>query len=160
MLVDCKNYPFRVKVIDFGSASYVHHVSNLVSTYLQSRYYRAPEILLGIAFDQRIDMWSLGCVAAELFLGWPLYPGASEYDQIQYIVETHDLPPQIMLDKATKTSNFFVRDALYHNTWRLKTAREYHGSSNLKSKESRKYKFRQLEDIKYVNPPSGLQKRS
>ncbi|TNN39015.1 Homeodomain-interacting protein kinase 1 [Liparis tanakae] len=43
---------------------------------------RAPEIILGLPFSEAIDMWSLGCVIAELFLGWPLYPGASEYDQI------------------------------------------------------------------------------
>lgn len=71
----------RVKVIDFGSAS---HVSKTVcNTYLQSRYYRAPEIILGLPFCEAIDMWSLGCVVAELFLGWPLYPGSSEYDQIR-----------------------------------------------------------------------------
>ena len=49
------------------------------------RYYRAPEILLGLPFCESIDIWSLGCVIAELFLGWPLYPGSSEYDQIRYI---------------------------------------------------------------------------
>lgn len=43
---------------------------------------RAPEILLGLHFSEAIDMWSLGCVIAELFLGWPLYPGSSEYDQV------------------------------------------------------------------------------
>lgn len=75
---------FRVKVIDFGSAS---HVSKTVcNTYLQSRYYRAPEIILGLPFCEAIDMWSLGCVVAELFLGWPLYPGSSEYDQIRYVL--------------------------------------------------------------------------
>ncbi|XP_033717517.1 homeodomain-interacting protein kinase 1 isoform X4 [Tursiops truncatus] len=80
MLVDPVRQPYRVKVIDFGSAS---HVSKAVcSTYLQSRYYRAPEIILGLPFCEAIDMWSLGCVIAELFLGWPLYPGASEYDQV------------------------------------------------------------------------------
>jgi dual specificity protein kinase YAK1 len=74
-------YHCRVKVIDFGSAS---HVSKTVcNTYLQSRYYRAPEIILGLPFCEAIDMWSLGCVVAELFLGWPLYPGSSEYDQIR-----------------------------------------------------------------------------
>ncbi|XP_016416800.1 homeodomain-interacting protein kinase 3-like [Sinocyclocheilus rhinocerous] len=79
MLVDPVRQPYRVKVIDFGSAS---HVSKAVcSTYLQSRYYRAPEIILGLPFWEAIDMWSLGCVIAELFLGWPLYPGALEFDQ-------------------------------------------------------------------------------
>uniref|UniRef100_A0A8C2GCY6 Homeodomain interacting protein kinase 3a n=1 Tax=Cyprinus carpio TaxID=7962 RepID=A0A8C2GCY6_CYPCA len=84
MLVDPVRQPFRVKVIDFGSAS---HVSKAVcSTYLQSRYYRAPEIILGLPFCEAIDMWSLGCVIAELFLGWPLYPGALEYDQVNLML--------------------------------------------------------------------------
>lgn len=46
-------------------------------------FHRAPEIILGLPFCEAIDMWSLGCVIAELFLGWPLYPGASEYDQVR-----------------------------------------------------------------------------
>ena len=49
---------------------------------LSEWFFRAPEIILGLPFDESIDMWSLGCVAAELFLGWPLYPGPSEYDQV------------------------------------------------------------------------------
>ncbi len=44
--------------------------------------HRAPEIILGLPFCEAIDMWSLGCVIAELFLGWPLYPGALEFDQV------------------------------------------------------------------------------
>ena len=62
MMVDPARQPYRVKVIDFGSAS---HVSKAVpSTYLQSRYYRAPEIILGLPFNERIDMWSLGMISS------------------------------------------------------------------------------------------------
>lgn len=108
MLVDPARQPYRVKVIDFGSAS---HVSKAVcNTYLQSRYYRAPEIILGLPFCEAIDMWSLGCVVAELFLGWPLYPGSSEYDQIRYISQTQGLPTENMLNNASKTTKFFYRD--------------------------------------------------
>ncbi|MEQ2194478.1 hypothetical protein XENOCAPTIV_029930, partial [Xenoophorus captivus] len=46
----------------------------------------APEIILGLPFCEAIDMWSLGCVIAELFLGWPLYPGALEYDQVNLVL--------------------------------------------------------------------------
>lgn len=108
MLVDPVRQPYRVKVIDFGSAS---HVSKAVcNTYLQSRYYRAPEIILGLAYCEAIDMWSLGCVVAELFLGWPLYPGSSEYDQIRYISQTQGVPTEHMLNNASKTTKFFYRD--------------------------------------------------
>uniref|UniRef100_A0A8C1WDQ8 non-specific serine/threonine protein kinase n=1 Tax=Cyprinus carpio TaxID=7962 RepID=A0A8C1WDQ8_CYPCA len=150
MLVDPIRQPYRVKVIDFGSAS---HVSKAVcSTYLQSRYYRAPEIILGLPFCEAIDMWSLGCVIAELFLGWPLYPGASEYDQIRYISQTQGLPAEYLLSAGTKTSRFFHRgpDSSYP-LWRLKTPSEHEAEFGIKSKEARKYIFNCLDDMMQVN---------
>uniref|UniRef100_A0AAY4CFA5 non-specific serine/threonine protein kinase n=1 Tax=Denticeps clupeoides TaxID=299321 RepID=A0AAY4CFA5_9TELE len=150
MLVDPLRQPYRVKVIDFGSAS---HVSKAVcSTYLQSRYYRAPEIILGLPFCEAIDMWSLGCVIAELFLGWPLYPGASEYDQIRYISQTQGLPAEYLLSAGTKTSRFFHRgpDSSFP-LWRLKTPAEHEAEMGIKSKEARKYIFNCLDDMMQVN---------
>ncbi|VDN57035.1 unnamed protein product [Dracunculus medinensis] len=132
MLVDPTNQPFRVKVIDFGSAS--HRSKAVTNTYLQSRYYRAPEIILGLPFRESIDMWSLGCVIAELFLGWPLYPGSSEYDQIRYIIHDNGVAPY----------------------WRLKSTEEHENESSSKSKETRKYVFNCLEDISQVNIPTDL----
>ncbi|KAA0714622.1 Homeodomain-interacting protein kinase 3 [Triplophysa tibetana] len=149
MLVDPVRQPYRVKVIDFGSAS---HVSKAVcSTYLQSRYYRAPEIILGLPFCEAIDMWSLGCVIAELFLGWPLYPGALEYDQIRYISQTQGLPGEHLLNVGTKTSRFFCRvsDSPYA-AWKLKSTEEHEAETGLKSKEARKYIFSCLDDIAHV----------
>ncbi|XP_048872186.1 homeodomain-interacting protein kinase 1 isoform X8 [Brienomyrus brachyistius] len=150
MLVDPVRQPFRVKVIDFGSASYVSKA--VCSTYLQSRYYRAPEIILGLPFCEAIDMWSLGCVIAELFLGWPLYPGASEYDQIRYISQTQGLPAEYLLSAGTKTSRFFNRgpDSSYP-LWRLKTPAEHEAEMGIKSKEARKYIFNCLDDMMQVN---------
>ncbi|XP_051932472.1 homeodomain-interacting protein kinase 1 isoform X2 [Hippocampus zosterae] len=156
MLVDPLRQPYRVKVIDFGSAS---HVSKAVcSTYLQSRYYRAPEIILGLQFCEAIDMWSLGCVIAELFLGWPLYPGASEYDQIRYISQTQGLPAEYLLSAGTKTSRFFNRgpDSSYP-LWRLKTPSEHEMEMGIKSKEARKYIFNCLDDMMQVNLSSHLE---
>ncbi|XP_013980795.1 homeodomain-interacting protein kinase 2 isoform X1 [Salmo salar] len=150
MLVDPSRQPYRVKVIDFGSAS---HVSKAVcSTYLQSRYYRAPEIILGLPFCEAIDMWSLGCVIAELFLGWPLYPGASEYDQIRYISQTQGLPAEYLLSAGTKTTRFFNRDTDSTNypLWRLKTPEDHEGETVIKSKEARKYIFNCLDDMAQV----------
>uniref|UniRef100_A0A672QJ51 non-specific serine/threonine protein kinase n=1 Tax=Sinocyclocheilus grahami TaxID=75366 RepID=A0A672QJ51_SINGR len=150
MLVDPVRQPFRVKVIDFGSAS---HVSKAVcSTYLQSRYYRAPEIILGLPFCEAIDTWSLGCVIAELFLGWPLYPGALEYDQIRYISQTQGLPGEQLLNVGTKTARFFIKESdSPYTAWRLKTTEEHETETGLKSKEARKYIFSCLDDIGHVN---------
>ncbi|XP_049580330.1 homeodomain-interacting protein kinase 3a [Syngnathus scovelli] len=150
MLIDPSRQPYRVKVIDFGSAS---HTSKAVcSTYLQSRYYRAPEIILGLPFCEAIDMWSLGCVIAELFLGWPLYPGALEYDQIRYISQTQGLPAEHLLNKGTKTTRFFRKESESpYPSWRLKTTEEHEKETGLKSKEARKYIFSCLDDIAHVN---------
>ncbi|XP_073900158.1 homeodomain-interacting protein kinase 3 isoform X3 [Castor canadensis] len=156
MLVDPVRQPYRVKVIDFGSAS---HVSKTVcSTYLQSRYYRAPEIILGLPFCEAIDMWSLGCVIAELFLGWPLYPGALEYDQIRYISQTQGLPGEQLLNVGTKSTRFFCRETdMSHSGWRLKTLEEHETETGMKSKEARKYIFNSLDDIAHVNTVMDLE---
>uniref|UniRef100_A0A8C2I8Y4 non-specific serine/threonine protein kinase n=1 Tax=Cyprinus carpio TaxID=7962 RepID=A0A8C2I8Y4_CYPCA len=156
MLVDPARQPYRVKVIDFGSAS---HVSKAVcSTYLQSRYYRAPEIILGLPFCEAIDMWSLGCVIAELFLGWPLYPGASEYDQIRYISQTQGLPAEYLLSAGTKTTRFFNRDPdSTYPLWRLKTPEDHEAETGIKSKEARKYIFNCLDDMAQVNMTTDLE---
>ncbi|XP_067928349.1 homeodomain-interacting protein kinase 2-like isoform X2 [Watersipora subatra] len=155
MLVDPKRFPYKVKVIDFGSAS---HVSKAVcSTYLQSRYYRAPEILLGLPFCEAIDMWSLGCVIAELFLGWPLYPGSSEYDQVRYISHTQGCPTSRLLNNGTKTSNYFNRIHDSYSYWRFKTTEEHEADTGIKSKEARKYIFNCLDDMAQINVPADLE---
>lgn len=74
----------QIKVIDFGSAC---HEYSTVYTYIQSRFYRSPEVLLGLPYSTSIDMWSLGCIAVELFLGLPLFPGTSEYNQLSRIID-------------------------------------------------------------------------
>ena len=66
-----------IKVIDFGSSCYEHE---RIYTYIQSRFYRAPEIILGIPYTMAIDMWSFGCIIAELYTGYPIFPGENEVD--------------------------------------------------------------------------------
>jgi serine/threonine protein kinase len=63
-----------VKVIDFGSSCFIH---DHLSSYVQSRSYRAPEVILGCRYDYKIDMWSLGCILAELFSGYVLFQNDS-----------------------------------------------------------------------------------
>jgi len=93
-----------LRVIDWGSSCFDHQ---RIYTYIQSRFYRAPEILLGIPYTPQIDMWSLGCLLAELANGYPLFPGESEVQQMMLIMETMDAPPKAMLDMAPRKKNFF-----------------------------------------------------
>ncbi|XP_029353079.1 homeodomain-interacting protein kinase 1-like [Echeneis naucrates] len=83
MLVNHIQQPYRVKVIDFGLACEVSKAK--VCSYIQSRPYRSPEIILGLPFTEAIDMWSLGCIAAALYIGTLLYPGNSSYDVLRLI---------------------------------------------------------------------------
>ncbi|CAE8644489.1 unnamed protein product, partial [Polarella glacialis] len=97
----------RIKLIDFGSACFESHT---VYPYIQSRFYRSPEVLLGVAYTSAIDMWSLGCICAELFLGLPIFPGHSEYDQICRIVEVLNLPAASILDVGRNTRKYFRKE--------------------------------------------------
>lgn len=92
-----------IKVIDFGSSCYEHQ---RIYTYIQSRFYRAPEVILGAKYGMPIDMWSLGCILAELLTGYPLFPGEDEGDQLATIIELLGMPPQKLLDQSKRARNF------------------------------------------------------
>ena len=92
-----------IKVIDFGSSCYEHQ---RIYTYIQSRFYRAPEVILGAKYGMPIDMWSLGCILAELLTGYPLFPGEDEGDQLACIIEIYGMPPQKLLDVSKRARNF------------------------------------------------------
>ena len=96
----------QIKVIDFGSACLEHQA---VYTYIQSRFYRSPEVLLRLPYERGIDVWSLACIGAELFLGLPLWPGTCEFNQMCKMVESLGCPPAEMLDRGQWTLKFFNR---------------------------------------------------
>ena len=83
-----------IKLIDFGSSCFE---SEKVYTYIQSRFYRAPEVMLGIPYTEAIDMWSFGCILIELYTGFPIFPGENELDQMGLIMEIKGLPPASLL---------------------------------------------------------------
>jgi dual specificity tyrosine-phosphorylation-regulated kinase 2/3/4 len=72
----------EIKIIDFGSSCFV---GNQLYTYVQSRYYRAPEILLGLQhYDFQVDIWSLGCIIAEMYCGHPIFPAIDEIELFEF----------------------------------------------------------------------------
>jgi serine/threonine protein kinase len=74
----------RVQLIDFGSCSLAGDES---ITYAQTRYYRSPEIALGFTFGTSADIWSAGCVAAEMFLALPIFAGESTLHLLELMQE-------------------------------------------------------------------------
>ncbi|CAH2069210.1 unnamed protein product [Thlaspi arvense] len=82
----------QLKICDFGSAKMLVPGEPNIS-YICSRYYRAPELIFGATeYTNAIDMWSGGCVMAELLLGQPLFPGESGIDQLVEIIKILGTP--------------------------------------------------------------------
>ena len=94
-----------IKIIDFGSSTFL---DERVYTYIQSRFYRAPEIMLGIPYNCAIDMWSFGCIMAELYIGYPIFPGESENDQMSRIIEMVGVPSSELLQVSGRKDKFFT----------------------------------------------------
>eukprot|EP00347_Sterkiella_histriomuscorum_P013004 403366381 len=97
----------NIKLIDFGSSCFEQE---RYYTYIQSRFYRAPEIMLGIAYTPAIDMWSLGCIVFECLIGIPIFAGENERDQMAAIMEVTGLPPRSLIAKASRRKVFFDDD--------------------------------------------------
>ncbi|SAL95100.1 hypothetical protein [Absidia glauca] len=127
-----------IKVIDFGSAC---HEVQTVYTYIQSRFYRSPEVLVGLPYTSAIDMWSLGCIAAELFLGLPLFPGSSEYNQVSRIVDMLGLPPAYMIEMGKTAHQFFDRRLDDHGQkqYHLKSMEQYAMEQDKQEQPSKRY---------------------
>ncbi|KAJ5623980.1 hypothetical protein N7510_000289 [Penicillium lagena] len=94
----------EIRVIDFGSSCFENEK---VYTYIQSRFYRSPEVILGMSYGMPIDMWSLGCILAELFTGYPIFPGENEQEQLACIMEVFGPPEKHLIEKSTRKKLFF-----------------------------------------------------
>lgn len=93
------NSECHVKVADFGLARSLDckdpDATPLLTDYVATRWYRAPEILLGSnKYTKGVDMWSLGCILAELLLGKPVFPGTSTLNQLDRVMEITGRPSQ------------------------------------------------------------------
>ncbi|OMJ82934.1 hypothetical protein SteCoe_16268 [Stentor coeruleus] len=128
-----------IKVIDLGSACFENAT---IYTYIQSRYYRSPEVLIGLPYGSEIDSWSLGCICAELYIGIPLFPGANDYEQLFRIIKWLEPPPQTMIIEGKFRDKFFTMDG---DVYRLKTWEEFVMSQNVQLPAFRAYL--DIEDI-------------
>jgi mitogen-activated protein kinase 15 len=97
------NSECHVKVADFGLARSLDtkeaEQAPILTDYVATRWYRAPEILLGSnKYTKGVDMWSLGCILAELLLGKPVFPGTSTLNQLDRVMELIGRPSQDDID--------------------------------------------------------------
>ncbi|XP_072409601.1 dual specificity tyrosine-phosphorylation-regulated kinase 1B isoform X3 [Chiloscyllium punctatum] len=115
----CNPKRSAIKIVDFGSSC---QLGQRIYQYIQSRFYRSPEVLLGMPYDLAIDMWSLGCILVEMHTGEPLFSGSNEVDQMNKIVEVVGIPPSHMLEQAPKARKYFEK--LSDGLWAVKKVKD------------------------------------
>ena len=103
----CDEAASKLKVADFGSGCLA---SEQVYTYVQSRFYRSPEVILRVPYSSKVDIWSLGCILAELYTGEPLFPGQNEQEQLEYQMELKGIPSDNLIDESRKKDLYFDTD--------------------------------------------------
>jgi len=97
-----------VKICDFGSAGFLDKCE--ITPYLVSRFYRPPEIMLGMVYDELVDMWSLGCVLYELYTGKILFPGKDNNDMLKLIMQLKGPFPSKKLKRAEFVDKHFDKE--------------------------------------------------
>ncbi|ENN77103.1 hypothetical protein D910_10212, partial [Dendroctonus ponderosae] len=103
-----------LKLCDFGSASKINE--NEITPYLVSRFYRAPEIILGMPYDYAIDMWSAACTIYELYAGRILFSGKSNNQMLKFFMDLKGkFPNKVIRRGAFKEQHFDSNcNFLYH----------------------------------------------
>ena len=117
-----KENSLDVKLIDYGSASIVGNFFNL---YVQTRYYRAPEVILRVDLSSKSDVWSLGCTLLETFFGLPIFPGKNEFHMLQLITETLGEFPKTLLERSKIKDQYYIDN-------HLKTNEQYEHDTGIK----------------------------
>nr|XP_024657516.1 homeodomain-interacting protein kinase 2-like [Maylandia zebra] len=112
--------------------------------------YCAPEVMLGLPYNEAIDMWSLGLVAVELATGLPLYPGNEDYDVLKFIIETQGQPPDHVLDSGVYTEDYFIEDKDKQQRWTFKTDQQFQYETGYESLETRCIKLTRLDDLEQI----------
>lgn len=106
-----------LKLIDFGSAKQLVRGEPNVS-YICSRYYRAPELIFGATdYTSQIDVWSAGCVLAELLLGQPIFPGDSGVDQLVEIIKVLGTPSKDQIKEMNPNYQEFKFPQIKAHPW-------------------------------------------
>uniref|UniRef100_A0A8C5BT71 mitogen-activated protein kinase n=1 Tax=Gadus morhua TaxID=8049 RepID=A0A8C5BT71_GADMO len=91
------NEDCELKILDFGLA---RHTDDEMTGYVATRWYRAPEIMLNwMHYNMTVDIWSVGCIMAELLTGRTLFPGTDHINQLQQIMRLTGTPPASLISR-------------------------------------------------------------
>ncbi|XP_041734896.1 mitogen-activated protein kinase 8 isoform X1 [Coregonus clupeaformis] len=98
-----------LKILDFGLAR-TAATGLLMTPYVVTRYYRAPEVILGMGYQANVDIWSVGCILAEMVRHKILFPGRDYIDQWNKVIEQLGTPPQEFLMKLNQSVRTYVEN--------------------------------------------------
>ncbi|CAB3406609.1 unnamed protein product [Caenorhabditis bovis] len=99
-----------LKVLDFGLARKKNvDTSMRMSDYVVTRYYRAPEVILGIPYSEKVDIWSVGCIFAEMINHTVLFPGKDRIDQWTKIYTVMGSPSEEFVNRLGQSAAVYVR---------------------------------------------------
>ncbi|KAL4575309.1 hypothetical protein LXL04_022151 [Taraxacum kok-saghyz] len=101
----------EIKVIDLGSSCFQ---TDHLCSYVQSRSYRAPEVILGLPYDKKIDVWSLGCILAELCTGNVLFQNDSPATLLARVIGIISQIDQDMLAKGKDAHKYFTKNHMLY----------------------------------------------
>ena len=102
----------RAKIIDIGNM--MKFSNKAVHGYFISRYYRPPEVVLDLPLSDKADVWSLGCVLAEIVQGCPLFPGKNQHEllKLMTIRKSQSIPIE-MIKLSPKRKEFFDENSSF-----------------------------------------------
>ncbi|XP_076275874.1 mitogen-activated protein kinase dJNK isoform X2 [Rhynchophorus ferrugineus] len=98
-----------LKILDFGLAR-TAGTTFMMTPYVVTRYYRAPEVILGMGYTENVDIWSVGCIMGEMIRGGVLFPGTDHIDQWNKIIEQLGTPSQQFMARLQPTVRNYVEN--------------------------------------------------
>ncbi|KAM9506971.1 mitogen-activated protein kinase 14A isoform 1-T1 [Salvelinus alpinus] len=101
------NEDCELKILDFGLA---RHTDDEMTGYVATRWYRAPEIMLNwMHYNMTVDIWSVGCIMAELLTGRTLFPGTDHIDQLKLIMLLVGMPePELLMKISSESARNYI----------------------------------------------------
>ncbi|XP_058453483.1 stress-activated protein kinase JNK-like [Malaya genurostris] len=102
-----------LKILDFGLARSVG-TTFMMTQYVVTRYYRAPEVILNLDYDTKVDIWAIGCIMAELLTGQVLLPGTDHVDQWNRIITTLGTPSAEFISRCNQSERRYIETLPVH----------------------------------------------
>lgn len=139
-ILSVPDVPNAFRLIDFGTSCFDGQQKY---SYIQSRFYRAPEVILGLGYGYAMDVWSLALIIIEMLIGRPVFPGHNELEMLSLMIELLGPPPLAMIRHSPRRELFF--DSSFR--FRANMVRVARGEMTLKLRDLLNFSDRALEDL-------------